>query len=704
MLDYEYYGYFPGGAATLGEKPQFSAGDAGNWQEMSEVDPAPSAPWSVHAGSADPTLYPAIPEPIELFDGGGAGSRWCGGDTITMDTATQGGTYTSTFTVTNTSGSSTVSGSLPWAVGQANAAGGRPLIAFNLADPSTPISLQQRLWINEAITIDGTTQPGYAGTPLVRIDGGGLPAIFTILGADSWHPGGGGATLAGLQLHDFTATAIATQPGADNVTIRDNHIGFYWDSAAGRWWRNFEAGLNDWQISNETSPVYDGYTQATGVGIQSSGNLIQDNVISGVHNGISIGYDFEGTASSSWGPTCWGNQVVGNMVGTTPDGSGILTNTSGADSYQPDPNANPFGAPAQWRYFGNNSDGIYLAALAQGTTIHGNLSSGNYSVGIELLHDTVAFNTISANRLGTNLAGDAILPNGELGIILSNGAHDNIVGGADGGNLVSGNYYAGIQLGGENSFRSATYNTVQGNLVGCDISGTVALGHQTTGIHLGTSDARLNVLEGNTVVGNEWGIYLEGAASNVVINNNIGVTATGHGLGNAQSGIVLDNASWTTVALNDVMYNGYGITGHDDWYFGVWNLNDGGGNRAYENSVTSNRTGINLFEEALPAPAIIDPTEGIFLPYAELNGTIYRGYFTELDGQEDGSGHNLWRLNPLSVEMLPAGTTPSVSLSFDGELGLFHASPLSLDNGLTTLNLGFTSVSGDPEGLYWRQR
>ena len=74
-----------------------------------------------------------------------------------------------TFTVTNNNDSG--AGSLRQAIGDAANAGGGT-IAFNL--PSTPakIMLESVLPdITNLMAIDATTQPGYAGKPLVEIDG-----------------------------------------------------------------------------------------------------------------------------------------------------------------------------------------------------------------------------------------------------------------------------------------------------------------------------------------------------------------------------------------------------------------------------------------------------------------------------------------------------------------------------------------------------
>ncbi len=615
------------------------------------------------------------------------------------------------FTVTNLSSNANEVGSLPWAIKQANQSIIPARINFNInsshGQPPYRIQLTDRLWINEQLTIDGTSQQGYTGSPLIQIDVNGYENAFTVLGPDQWHHGGNGSVFTGLQIFNFKANAIATQPGANKITIKNNYIGFYWDSAKNRWWRNFEATLSENQIQNDSTPIYNGYTQAIGIGIQSSDNLITGNVISGVHNGIGIGYDFSLTydLSKTWGPACWNNVIDNNFIGTTPDGSQVLTNTSGATLYIPSINglaANPFGSPNTWKYFGNNSDGIYLAALAKGTIISNNVSSGNFSAGVELLHESVERNQIYGNRLGLDVSGEYILPNGELGIILSNGAHNNVVGGSGGPNLISGNYFAGVELGGENSYRKSSYNTIQGNLIGCNSTCTKTFERQSVGIHIGTSESFLNVLAENTIVGNGWGIYVDHANANIISDNYIGASRTGLALGNSKSGIVIDHGEWNITFLNHIENNGYGIFDHDDWFFGLWDFN-GNNNNHYDNYILKNRTATNKYQGNLPSSAVTYPTQDFFTACINLNGVYYSGYFTKL-GFEQATSGTQWKLNQQSISVLPPDHIPNTCLQFTPEFGIESSNAFSLSNELQSINFKFIQQDVDPYGLYWQQR
>jgi Concanavalin A-like lectin/glucanases superfamily len=138
-------------------------------------------------------------------------------------------------------------------------------------------------------------------------------------------------------------------------------------------------------------------------------------------------------------------------------------------------------------------------------------------------------NVITGNFIGTNAAGTAALPNGSDGVgavIIGGTASNNIVGGttADARNLISGNVGEGV------SVQLGAGNTVQGNLIGTDVTGTLALGNTDRGV-LSTA---LNTLIGGTTVdarniisGNNRGVDLNGGSNSTIQGNFIGTDITG---------------------------------------------------------------------------------------------------------------------------------------------------------------------------------
>jgi hypothetical protein len=150
-------------------------------------------------------------------------------------------------------------------------------------------------------------------------------------------------------------------------------------------------------------------------------------------------------------------------------------------------------------------------------------------------------NVIKGNFIGTNPAGTTALPNGAGG----NGAiifgfcgtpANCTVGGTtlDARNLISGNTGSGIGLG------NGSGNTVQGNLIGTDITGTKALGNGVGVTSNGTSDliGGATVAARNIISANNRGIDLGSGSKNTVQSNFIGTDVTGtKALGNPNVGV-----------------------------------------------------------------------------------------------------------------------------------------------------------------------
>ena len=83
-------------------------------------------------------------------------------------------------------------------------------------------------------------------------------------------------------------------------------------------------------------------------------------------------------------------------------------------------------------------------------------------------------NRIQGNFIGTDVSGTVAQGNGNSGVDI--GTSDNIIGGttAHGHNVISGNMGAGIFITTSNE----TGNLVQGNYIGTDLTGTVAVGNR----------------------------------------------------------------------------------------------------------------------------------------------------------------------------------------------------------------------------------
>jgi hypothetical protein len=175
---------------------------------------------------------------------------------------------------------------------------------------------------------------------------------------------------------------------------------------------------------------------------------------------------------------------------------------------------------------GNVTGLTLLFALADNCTVRGLVINSFQHDAMEIGSNS---NTIGGNFIGTNAAGTAALPNGASGlggVIFVGASSNNTVGGTTPGarNLISGNVGPGI------SFQGGTGNVVQGNLIGTDVSGTLALGNTDRGVNVNGSN---NLIGGTTVdarniiSANNRGIDLFGGSNNTLQGNFIGTDVTG---------------------------------------------------------------------------------------------------------------------------------------------------------------------------------
>src|SRR5262249_11291200 len=108
-----------------------------------------------------------------------------------------------------------------------------------------------------------------------------------------------------------------------------------------------------------------------------------------------------------------------------------------------------------------------------------NVISGNHEDGIDVSSAVSTNNVILGNFIGTDATGTRDLGTDTAGIEARDTA-DTISGGpaAGAGNGISGNNGAGIFC------QTASAATIQGNLIGLDVTGTVDLGNTAAGVGL----------------------------------------------------------------------------------------------------------------------------------------------------------------------------------------------------------------------------
>ena len=425
--------------------------------------------------------------------------------------------------------------SLRAAIQEANARPGYNIVDFAIPgagihtiSPATDLPA-----ITGAALIDGTTQTGWAGSPVIEVRGdiGSAQTGIKIQTNNS--------KIYGLAINRFTQAGI--QIIGNDSAIERCYIGIDPD------------GLT-------MDPVH---PQLSGIVLQNTSS--QNNV---------IGADFSN-----------GGNVIGNsQSGILLSGSGVKNNVVKNNLIGTDIN----GAAAL-----PNGIGITLAAGTNGNQIGGtldedtNVISGNSDAGIDITA-AAQQNRVSGNLIGTNSAGSGPLPNA-IGIaILSNAANNTIGGTAAERNIISGqnvnNQGAGIVF---NS--GAGQNTVAGNYIGTNKAGDAAIGNFWGISVLNTSQNVSGTLNApNIISGNEIGVVL-GSDTNQAVNNvtvsynRIGTNPTGTSPLPNNRGVVVYGGVTNSALKNNLIS---GNTQQGVLFGGI-----GGGPN--NNTVTDNKIGTN---------------------------------------------------------------------------------------------------------------
>ncbi len=395
-------------------------------------------------------------------------------------------------------------GSLRQALLDANGNLGIDAISFAIGGGSKSIELLSELpSITESVSIDATTQPGYAGKPLIEItgrllsDGNGL----TIQA--------GQCTVRGLAINQFPGIGIELSGPGQN-TVESNYVGTDLTGLVAK--GNF-LGI---QALNS------GNNRIGGLGV---GNVVSGNKTDGIR--------LDGFSTS--------NSIQGNRIGTDEAGLTSIPNQATGVSILASSINNIVGADGD---DANNAG-------------KGNVISGNLQFGIRIAANS---NIVAGNLVGVNATGKAALANGEGGILLTDNASNNRIGSnADGvndvleRNVISGNNKAGLRIFSSNS------NQIAGNWIGVGVDGSglqnaeygIQIDAGSTANVIGANainqgrEAAKNVVSGN----GGFGIYVFAGVGNLISSNYVGVSPNGRNtIANARDGIVLAGGS----SLNEI--------------------------------------------------------------------------------------------------------------------------------------------------------
>jgi parallel beta-helix repeat protein len=424
----------------------------------------------------------------------------------------------------------------------------------------------------------------------VILDGSQAPA-----GTNGLIIEGDNCVVQGLTIRDFSSNGIFIASGATGNTIGG-------DRSAG-------AGPN-----GQGNLIV--FNEANGIEIRGDSNLVQGNYIGidgsgwwdwgNAFNGVAIWQGASGNiiggTSSDYRNVIGGNDqngiwigeagtdqnvVIGNYLGTRADGLGHVCNGLSGVAIQ---------------------DGAQNNRIGGTTSGEGNLISGNADNGIYISDLGTSANQALGNIIGPNRQGTGIIGQGLDGVHITLGASNNAIGdGTEAGrNLISGNSLDGVRI--EDS--DTMSNTVQGNYIGTNISGTGALSNGLHGVYL-TDNTHDNLVggnrlsgEGNLLSGNgNHGLVIHyGAHHNTASGNLIGPDATGaYSLGNQPFGgiDIAEGAHHNVIGGLDAG-EGNLISGNQTDGIALFTTEEYTGDATTDNQVLGNLIGLTLDGNPLP--------------------------------------------------------------------------------------------------------
>ena len=157
-------------------------------------------------------------------------------------------------------------------------------------------------------------------------------------------------------------------------------------------------------------------------------------------------------------------------------------------------------------------------------------------------------NFIQGNYIGTDVTGTQELANSGDGILIENCANSLVGGAAPGtGNTISGNDGSGVRIVGG----LAVENVVQGNYIGTDATGALALGNGDHGVAI-DGGSRNIVDAGNLIALNLGdGVAVSSGADNSIFGNAIFANG-GLGIDLTDDGVTTNDAGDTDAGANDL--------------------------------------------------------------------------------------------------------------------------------------------------------
>ena len=504
------------------------------------------------------------------------------------------------------------------AIQEANALAGSQIIYFYIpgSAPFTITPGSALPAITDPVFLDGTTQKGYAGLPLVNTSGsyGGLTISS------------GGSTIQGLSLSSSSGYGLTLSSNGGNNIVSNTISGISISSAS-----------NNINGNSITNSVNDGISISAGGTNNQIGVATTNNIFNNTGYGVSIS-------------DANGNQLKNNTINTNTLGGISLTNSA----------ATVTGNTVS----GNSANGVTVngnSSILTSNIVNGNSGFGVVLIGgtgNQLTNNTVKTNTlggISLNGSSTIFTGNTVNENSGFGLTLTGGTGNqltnntfikNTLGGISvsnssasiTGNIISENHSFGVFLGSSNG-SALTGNTISGNsghgvaiqdgnnntISANTISSNIGIDAAAAdGIHITSAATSNNTIGGadialkNIITGNDgFGIFINGPGQNEIASNNVqnntlgGISLTNTKVnlsgnqvtGNSAFGISLLTSNGSNLSSNTISGNsgsGLVISGTDNVLannsvssnsgLGIV-VNSGTGNQLNTNNITNNTLG-----------------------------------------------------------------------------------------------------------------
>ncbi len=429
-----------------------------------------------------------------------------------------------TFTVMNLQNAGT--GSFRQALIEANENPGADTIDFDVAG-TIRISRRSLPAITDTVTIDGTTAPGFNGSPVVTINFQGSRGLNFARGAD-------GSTLSSLSL--VRAGNAGVTLSASGVTVEGNYIGVQSNGTSVAGNRGDGVRINassHGDLIGRTDPV-------TSVNYYQLSNVISGNG----GNGIGV-----------YGAS--GNTIAMNNIGTDSSGTLKRGNAENGILVTDGASANLIGGQATG---GNDPTGDVIVRPPQG-----NLISGNRGNGV-LITGGATQNVLSGNFVGTTATGDTALGNRQDGVAIVRARENQLVGCTFEQspfvfyNVLSGNGGNGLRITNSNN------TTVQANFMGAGADNTTVVANGGNGLLVSGTSKNTQVGGpiplGNVISGNDKnGIEETGKASGLVSFNTFAGSFAFGGIASNQGDGILITSSGGNNLIRTCLITGNGRNG-----------------------------------------------------------------------------------------------------------------------------------------------